>query len=46
MEICVHPYIPIILPTSSQCETLVVYPTIYELKIEMQVCCYSHTFLK
>ena len=28
MEIFVHPYIPMILPTSSQCGTLVVYPTI------------------
>ncbi|KAJ6902126.1 hypothetical protein NC651_019790 [Populus alba x Populus x berolinensis] len=28
MEIIVHPYIPMILPTSSQCGTLVVYPTI------------------
>ena len=28
MEIYVHPYIPMILPTSSQCGTLVVYPTI------------------
>lgn len=27
MEIFVHPYIPMILPTSSQCRTLVVYPT-------------------
>ena len=28
MEIFVHPYIPMILPISSQCGTLVVYPTI------------------
>jgi len=28
MEIFVHPYIPMILPTSSQCGTLFVYPTI------------------
>ena len=28
MEIFVHPYISMILPTSSQCGTLVVYPTI------------------
>ena len=28
MEIFVHPYIPMILPTSSQCGTLVIYPTI------------------
>jgi hypothetical protein len=28
MEIFVYPYIPMILPTSSQCGTLVVYPTI------------------
>jgi len=27
MEIFVHPYIPMILPISSQCGTLVVYPT-------------------
>ena len=27
MEIFVHPYIPMILPTSSQCGILVVYPT-------------------
>jgi hypothetical protein len=27
MEIFVYPYIPMILPTSSQCGTLVVYPT-------------------
>jgi len=31
MEICVHPYIPMILPTSSQCGTLFVYPTILPL---------------
>ena len=28
MKIFVHPYIPMILPISSQCRTLVVYPTI------------------
>jgi len=28
MEIFVHPYIPMILPISSQCGTLVIYPTI------------------
>jgi hypothetical protein len=28
MEIFVHPYIPMILPISSQCGTLIVYPTI------------------
>jgi len=28
MEIFVHPYIPMILPISNQCGTLVVYPTI------------------
>ena len=28
MEIFVHPYIPMILPTSNQCGTLFVYPTI------------------
>jgi hypothetical protein len=28
MEIFVHPYIPIILPISSQCGTLVIYPTL------------------
>jgi len=28
MEIFVHPYIPMIFPTSSQCGTLFVYPTI------------------
>src|ERR1700722_20175597 len=28
MEIFVHPYILMILPTSSQCGTLVIYPTI------------------
>jgi len=27
MEIFVHPYIPMILPISSQCGTLIVYPT-------------------
>ena len=27
MEIFVHPYIPMILPISNQCGTLVVYPT-------------------
>ena len=29
MEIFVHPYIPMILPISSQCGTLVVYPTLF-----------------
>jgi len=29
MEIFVHPYIPMIFPISSQCGTLVIYPTIY-----------------
>ena len=28
MEIFVHPYMPMILPTSNQCGTLFVYPTI------------------
>jgi len=33
MEIFVHPYIPMILPTSSQCGTLVVYPTYWKKEL-------------
>jgi hypothetical protein len=32
MEIFIHPYIPMILPISSQCGTLVVYPTFFNIK--------------
>ena len=31
MEICVHPYIPMIFSTSNQCGTLLVYPKILPL---------------